>query len=48
MINGSGGYGFVLAPYLARILKEHITGAKKIPSSLTPARFFARWAKKLS
>ena len=48
MINGSGGYGFVLAPYLARILKEHITGARKIPLTITPARFFARWAKKLS
>jgi tRNA 5-methylaminomethyl-2-thiouridine biosynthesis bifunctional protein len=48
MINGSGGYGFVLAPYLARMLKEHILGAKPLPKSVTPARFFARWAKKLS
>ena len=48
MINGSGGYGFVLAPYLARILKEHITGAQEIREGLSPARFFARWAKKLS
>jgi tRNA 5-methylaminomethyl-2-thiouridine biosynthesis bifunctional protein len=48
MINGSGGYGFVLAPYLARLLKEHITGAKEISDTLSPARFFARWAKKLS
>ena len=28
MINGNGGYGFVLAPYLANILKEHILSAK--------------------
>ena len=48
MINGSGGYGFVLAPYLAKILKEHISGAKTISDRLSPARFFARWAKKLS
>lgn len=46
MINGSGGYGFVLAPYLAKILSEHILSAKEISSRLSPARFFARWAKK--
>jgi len=47
MINGNGGYGFVLAPYLAKILKEHIMSAKKISDRISPARFFARWAKKL-
>lgn len=47
MINGSGGYGFVLAPYLAKILKEHILSAKEISERISPARFFARWAKKL-
>ena len=47
MINGSGGYGFVLAPYLAKILKEHIMSGKKVSDRLSPARFFARWAKKL-
>jgi tRNA 5-methylaminomethyl-2-thiouridine biosynthesis bifunctional protein len=48
MINGSGGYGFVLAPYLAKILKEYISGAKEISDRIAPARFFARWAKKRS
>ena len=47
MINGSGGYGFVLAPYLAKILSENILSAKKINERLQVARFFARWAKKL-
>ena len=47
MINGSGGYGFVLAPYLAKILTENMLSAKKISPRLQPARFFARWAKKL-
>ncbi|HIC13097.1 MAG TPA: FAD-binding oxidoreductase [Sulfurimonas sp.] len=47
MINGSGGYGFVLAPYLAKILTENILLGKEIPKGLQPARFFARWAKKL-
>jgi len=47
MINGNGGYGFVLAPYLAKMLKEHILSGKKISERVSPARFFARWAKKL-
>ena len=46
MINGNGGYGFVLAPYLANILCEHILYAKEINKRLSPARFFHRWAKK--
>ena len=48
MMNGSGGYGFVLAPYLAHILKEHILYKKPIDNQLLPARFFARWAKRKS
>ncbi len=47
MINGNGGYGFVLAPYLAKILSEHILSAKKIDERLLPARFFARYSRKL-
>ena len=47
MINGSGGYGFVLAPYLAKILAAFILGDKEISKRIHPARFFARWAKKL-
>jgi tRNA 5-methylaminomethyl-2-thiouridine biosynthesis bifunctional protein len=47
MINGNGGYGFVLAPFLARMLGEYILSNKKINERVLPARFFARWAKKL-
>ena len=47
MINGNGGYGFVLAPYLAKILKEHILSEKNISERISPARFFARWARRL-
>ncbi len=47
MINGSSGYGFVLAPYLANILKEHILKGSEINHRITPARFFARWARRL-
>jgi len=46
MINGNGGYGFVLAPYLAKILQEYILNAKPINERILPARFFARWVKK--
>ncbi|MDY0117461.1 MAG: FAD-dependent oxidoreductase [Sulfurimonadaceae bacterium] len=46
MINGNGGYGFVLAPYLAKILAGYILGAKEIPDGISPARFFARWARR--
>ena len=47
MINGSGGYGFVLAPYLAKLLSAYILEDKEISPRLQSARFFARWAKKL-
>ncbi len=46
MINGSGGYGFVLAPYLAKRLKEFIVEGTAIKPTLSPSRFFPRWAKK--
>ncbi|MDP3292830.1 MAG: FAD-binding oxidoreductase [Sulfuricurvum sp.] len=45
MINGSGGYGFVLAPYLARKLKEYLVDNQPIGPILSPSRFFPRWAK---
>jgi tRNA 5-methylaminomethyl-2-thiouridine biosynthesis bifunctional protein len=47
MLNGSGGYGFVLAPYLAKILTDNILHGKAISERISPARFFARWVKKL-
>jgi len=46
MINGSGGYGFVLAPYLAKMLAQYILSDKSISQRVAPARFFVRWAKK--
>lgn len=46
MINGSGGYGFVLAPYIAKQLSDHITKNSEIDSELNPARFFYRYQKK--
>lgn len=46
VINGSAGYGFVLAPYLAKLLKEHMISGTTISDRLSPVRFFARWARK--
>lgn len=46
IINGSSGYGFVFAPYLAKILKEYILEGKKIAKNIDLARYFARDARK--
>lgn len=46
MINGVGGYGFVLAPYIAKQLSNHITKNTKIDTEINPERFFYRHQKK--
>lgn len=46
IINGSGGYGFVLAPYLAEKLVDYLVEGKSIDPQLLPERFFRRWVKK--
>ncbi len=46
LINGVGGYGFVLAPYLAKMLCEAIVDGDTIAPALQPSRFFRRWIKK--
>lgn len=48
MINGSGGYGFVLAPYLAKRLSVFLVEGKALNPVLSPSRFFPRWAKRQS
>jgi tRNA 5-methylaminomethyl-2-thiouridine biosynthesis bifunctional protein len=45
-INGVGGYGFVLAPYLSHLMTEHIVNGNELPEYLSSKRFFYRWAKK--
>lgn len=47
VLNGLGGRGFVLAPYLANLLVEHIVNNKELPENITTSRLFKRWAKKL-
>ncbi len=46
MMNGVGGYGFVLAPYLARLICDYFIDKKELPESLEPKRFYYRFAKK--
>ncbi len=46
MINGSAGYGFVLAPFLSRVLCEHIVRGAAVPKALQPARFFSRYVRR--
>lgn len=47
VINGVGGRGFVLSPYLANNLVESIYNNKEIDNEITTYRLFKRWAKKL-
>ncbi len=46
MLNGVGGYGFVLAPYLAKVMTDHLIDQKALPEYLSPKRFFYRWVKR--
>lgn len=46
MINGSGGYGFVLAPYLAKRLTKYLVEGIPLDETLSPSRYFPRWAKR--
>ena len=46
MINGSAGYGFVLAPLLSRLLCAHILQNTPLPSKLEPVRFLPRYVRR--
>ncbi|WP_345971747.1 NAD(P)/FAD-dependent oxidoreductase [Sulfurimonas diazotrophicus] len=46
MINGTGGYGFVMGPLLARTLAQALLEGKPLPEALDPTRFLYRWAKR--
>jgi len=47
MINGSAGYGFVLAPFLGYTLTQAIIKNKPIDAKIDVARFFARYARRM-
>jgi len=46
IINGVGGRGFVLAPYLSDCLTKLLLKNEKIDKRLTTTRLFNRWVKK--
>lgn len=47
ILNGIGGRGFVLSPYLAKQLIDHIILNKDIDTHITVERLFQRWARRL-
>jgi tRNA 5-methylaminomethyl-2-thiouridine biosynthesis bifunctional protein len=48
IINGVGGYGFVQAPYLAKMLSEHLCASVPIDAKVLPSRFYRRALAKKS
>ncbi len=46
VLNGVGGRGFVLSPYLANELVKHIVEHKKLSEDITTNRLFKRWVKR--
>jgi len=47
MLNGLGGRGFVLAPYLAKQLVDNIIDNKPLDDTITPDRLFIREVKRM-
>ena len=46
VLNGVGGRGYVLSPYLANILVEHIIKNDSLSKDITTHRLYKRWVKK--
>lgn len=46
VLNGVGGRGFVLAPYLAKQLVEYVKNNKNISQDILVNRLFKRWVRK--
>ena len=46
VINGVGGRGFILAPYLATQLCSFLLKKQELNPAILPSRLFVRWAKK--
>ncbi len=47
VLNGVGGRGFVLSPFLAKQLVDNIVLKKEIDLEIDTSRLFQRWARKL-
>jgi tRNA U-34 5-methylaminomethyl-2-thiouridine biosynthesis protein MnmC len=46
IINGVGGRGFVLSPYLGKMFAEHIKNNQDIQKQIKPTRLFNKWVRK--
>ncbi len=46
VLNGVGGRGYVLSPYLAKNLVDHIIKDEELNKDVTTQRLFERWVKK--
>ena len=46
IFTGLGGYGFSLAPYLAKIFIDNLKKELSFSKNIEPHRFFTRWVKK--
>lgn len=46
VLNGLGGRGFVLGPYLAQQLVNHMVNGTQLQTDITTDRLFIRWAKR--
>ncbi|MGB6329317.1 MAG: FAD-dependent oxidoreductase [Halarcobacter sp.] len=46
VLNGVGGRGYVLSPYLAKNLVDHIIKDEELNKDVTTQRLFKRWVKK--
>ena len=47
IVNGVGGRGYVLSPYLAKALVDSIFENKILDDNISSPRLFKRWAKRL-
>ncbi|MCK5110509.1 MAG: FAD-binding oxidoreductase [Arcobacteraceae bacterium] len=47
LLNGVGGRGFVLSPFLAKQLVDYIVSKKEIDSDIITNRLFQRWARRI-
>jgi glycine/D-amino acid oxidase-like deaminating enzyme len=46
IINGVGGRGFVLSPYLGKLFVDFIQNGTELPKQIKPLRLFSKWVRK--
>ena len=46
IINGLGSRGFVLAPFVSKLLVDFILNKKELPKKIENSRLFYKWARR--